>query len=123
MRRGRGARTRFPVVSGKAVPSTGRIPGLWWWRGGGLRTETAVNPTGGPWVLSPMKIHVSPFVCASSAPHRRDHDDWSCSESAAQPPRRKDPPPRMNMLTCSALSDLVAHPIMKDQRSAERRRT
>lgn len=31
-------------------------------RVGGLRTETAVNPTGGPWVLSPMKIHVSPFV-------------------------------------------------------------
>lgn len=57
------------------------------------RGETAVNPAGGRWLFLPMKIHVSPFLCASSAPHRRNHDDWSCSESAAQPPRRKDPPP------------------------------
>lgn len=91
MRRGRGARTRFPVVCGKAVPFTGRIAGLWGTESGS-GGETAANPAGGRWLLSPRKIHVSPFLCASSAPHRRNHD-WSCSESAAQPPRRKDPPP------------------------------
>lgn len=65
MRSGRGAWMRFPDVFGKSVSFKERIAGSRADNDNGRDREAI----GTPWVLQPIKIHVSPYLCISSAPH------------------------------------------------------
>lgn len=107
MRRGRGgARTRFPVVSGKANPFTGRIAGFWGTGGGKGGWETAVNP-GGRWLLSPMKIHVSPFsvrqLGSASTRSRRDCGAAASPQLSLPAQTRLSPHEYVDLLTAQRL--------------------
>lgn len=127
----------FPDVSAKPVSFKERIAGS---RSENKKRSSpgrrhtpmrrAVNPSGGPRVLSPTKIHVSPCLCVCGGQLELLTDEITITEQqrvhSSSPLQigsaHVAPPLALNVLTCCSLhqqSDSVAHPIMRDKRSAE----